>query len=171
MWLGSWVLACTAPQDTAQEEDTAVELESYACELGVPDADRDFQPLTADTPLELVLGFQGFLFVELMVRTEAEPPEQCEALMSLAADGRDPTGVSQPVTGFTTAGGVSTSEPLLLFLPDADVGGWTGRYADIAVKIVDAERECLVMGAGYLVDDDPCLHTGSEPICYEDTGL
>ena len=171
MWLGSWLLACTAPEDTAVEQDTAVELESYACELGVPDADRNFTPLTEDTPLELVLGFQGFLFVELMVRTEVTPPEHSEALMSLAADGRDPTGVSQPVTGFTTDAGTSTTEPLLLFLPDSDVGGWTGRYADVAVKIVDAERECLVLGAGYLVDEDPCLHTGGEPICYEDTGL
>ena len=61
------------------------------------------------------------------------------------------------------------SEEVLLFLPDGSVGLYEGRQADIAVRLNGKDWTCVAQDHGVLVDDDPCIHTGDDPIC--DTGL
>jgi hypothetical protein len=147
-----WLLSCGEPDDTGLDE--------VDCTLGQLDLDETFHPLNGED-LELVLGFQGFLFVRTAMKVDRE--ELAEASWSITLDG-EPIGGAQPAA---LSGGMS--EEILLFLPDGSVGLYEGREASIAVRLTGRDWTCLGQGTGVLVDEDDCIHTGEEPIC--DTGL
>ena len=148
------VLGCGEPEDTGDsptEED---------CALGQLDEDDLFQPLDGEA-LELVLGFQGFLFVRTAVQVDRE--ELVQASWSITLDQDTPIGGSQPAQLRS-----GLSEEILLFLPDGSVGLYEGRQASVAVRLEGRDWTCLGQGEGVLVDEDECIHTGDAPLC--DTG-
>ena len=150
------LLACPPPEpdDTGPVEGD--------CELGQLDSSNAFVPLDGQD-LELVLGFQGFLFVRTAMLRQGEGPEQTQAIWSLALEGEEPMGGTQ----LATFEGELTEE-ILLFLPDASIGLYEGRHAELAVRLEREGWTCLATGAGTLVDEDDCIHTQSGDC---DTGL
>jgi hypothetical protein len=155
---------CGAADPSAAEPDAAPAT-PIACELGQL-TDGAFTPLGPDTRAELVLGFQGFLFFELAVRTAAPAPSAMDAAISLALDDRDPVGASQldvPLTA--TADGHAVTDTVQVFLSSGDVGAYVGHTARIALRLDGGGRTCAAEGTVRLVDDDPCIHTGDRPIC------
>lgn len=149
-------------QDSAQEADKV----AFPCELGTWTAADGFVPFGDDAKLELQMGFQGFLLVAVHART-AEPAFSVgEATMSMQIEGADTLNGQQPGVSFQDG----VSEELLVFFTGNYLSYYEGRTANLAVRIEDATRSCLVQVAGTLVDEDPCIHTGADPICPGDTG-
>ena len=70
---------------------------------------------------------------------------------------------------FTTEGDARTSAEIQIRLLNED---GTGPYIDSAlaldVRATSGQRECLATATVTLKDDDPCLHTGEEPLCDDD---
>ena len=62
------------------------------------------------------------------------------------------------------------SEPINVFLPSATVSAYVGDRATLALRAQNGAAYCVTTAEVTLVDDDPCIHTGSEPICPDDTG-
>ncbi len=163
------LLACGAPTD---DTGTLSPDPTFDCEPGLLGVDDAFEPLAGLSDAELVLGFQGFLFVRFALARDAAGPEPLTVTLALEAEGSDPFSSVQPeVTWFDSGDGWRTDE-LLLFLPDANTAAWTDVEAAVALKAEHSDGHCTVTGQVRFVDDDPCIHTGEEPICPgDDTGV
>lgn len=160
---------CDAGSDDGESDKPKVPFE---CTLGFPGTEgTPFVEHTSGSKAELELGFQGFLFFTVRLRAES-PPAEVEAKFSAHLEGdAEPVGGSQPTVGFKTASSAGmVTDDILVFLPGGAVSAFVGRSAEVAVRVESAERTCLVTGTVKLVDDDPCIHTGDEPICPEGEG-
>lgn len=142
---------------------------TFECELVERGADGAWAPLGPDARAELVLGFQGFLFVEVYVRATGPAPRRVDVILSVTIEGDAPYGGSQPETALTpTADGAAVSEAIVVFFSSSSVGEYVDRTVEIAVKLEGDGASCTTTGRYLLVDDDPCIHTGDEPICPDD---
>ncbi|MDP2305681.1 MAG: hypothetical protein Q8P18_06610 [Pseudomonadota bacterium] len=160
MWIIE-LLACTGAGPAEPVSDA--EAEPFACELGVL-REGSFVPLAEAETVELHLGFQGFLLLALHARAE-DPPTEVDATVGVTVDGLDPYSVSQPRVAFTDG----VTDELLVFLTSNYASWYEGRTASLGLRLRSADRVCVTEGAAVLVDEDPCIHTGGEPVC-PDTG-
>ncbi len=145
----------------------------FACELGLIDADsKAFVAVTPGMRAELILGFQGFLFVEFLVRADEELlPASSTASFKVVIEGTLPTGATQPqVTVERVEQQKAITVPILLFLDGGDPSEFAGKEAEVTIRLEGPTTYCLVESKLLLVDDDPCVHTGEEPICPGDPG-
>lgn len=138
----------------------------FACEIGTWTGSGGFVPFGSDATFELQMGFQGFLLVAVNLRTEEEGFTLGNAVMSVKVEGADTISGAQPAVGVHDG----VSDTILIFFTANYLSYYVDRSADVAVRLEDATRFCVVPVTGTLVDEDPCIHTGSEPICPEDTG-
>ncbi len=162
------LLACGATTD-----DTGVVTAdpTFDCSLGLLDDEDVFEPLTGVADAELVLGFQGFLFVRFALRRDAAGPEPLTVVIALESEASDPFSSTQPEVTWREQDSAWRTDELLLFLPDANTAAWTDVGGDVALRADHPDGSCTVTGRVTLVDDDPCIHTGDEPICPgDDTG-
>jgi hypothetical protein len=170
--LGLLFLACGRGNPDTGIDTNGPERE-FACEIGFPDEDGTYVVAPDYGDAELVLGFQGFLFVRLLVRAEENSPSLVEVRMSMEVDGEPPFDSSQPGVEFKEQGdSTQVSEEILLFLPSNNVSQFKGKTARIVMRLdaaVNASR-CTTERYVMLADEDPCIHTGSEPLCPGDTG-
>lgn len=146
---------------------------AFACELGLVGADgKTFTPITPGIRAELILGFQGFLFVEFVVRADEKLlPPSTSASFKVVIDGALPTGATQPkVTVERVEQQQAVTVPILLFLDGGDPSEFAGKEAEVTVRLEGPTTFCLVESKLLLVDDDPCVHTGDKPICPGDPG-
>lgn len=156
--------ACPAGDGDGDGEGDA-DKEDFACELGILDADAVFLPAGGDTRAELELGFQGFLFVEIFVRAEGDVPARVEASSRVTVEGEDPTGEKTPDVEMAAWDSGYLSDPVLLFFNSETPADLDGKTVEVVVKLENDSHACTATGAFLLVDDDPCIHTGEEPIC------
>jgi hypothetical protein len=154
VWRGSaaWIAllgACPPPPDPEAE---------FACALGAPDLAGETALLQPGDPVELVLGFQGFLFLTL--RVEADGPDGHYAVAArVHPNGLDPVDLS--LSGALIDG---DSSDLVVFLEAAQLETLTDRPAALAVRLEGEAGWCLATAEVLLVDDDPTLHDdGSGP--------
>jgi hypothetical protein len=150
----------TDPIDPAKTE--------FACELGTPDADGAFVPLGPGAQAELVLGFQGFLIITLLVRAQAPAPDLVDITMSVTLEGADPFGNSQLGTAIRSSADGLLTDQIVIFLESSSVSFYQDRTADLALRLEDATRTCTVTGTVLLVDSDRCIHTDEHIVCPED---
>jgi hypothetical protein len=142
--------------------------EQFECELGIIDESGDFIPASEQTRAELDLGFQGLLFVEVAVRATGDVPGLVDALVSVTVEDEDPEGSVTNGVPMNDQGEAYVSDPVLLFFNSSIPAELQDRVAEIVIKLEDPARECTTDGLLLLVDDDPCIHTGDEPICPDD---
>ncbi len=162
---------CT-PAKKETTERTTKPASTFACEVGFS-KDGDYIAAAVADPAELILGFQGFLFVEMRILAEESSPSPVLVRMSMEVDGSEPFGGSQPDVDLETQDdGSRVSEEVNLFLPSNDTGLYQGKTAQVVMRLEDetSGMSCTTEQIVTLVDDDPCIHTGGEPICPGDTG-
>ncbi len=150
------------------------DLEPFECQLLVANADGDLVSLDAGGDAELVLGFQGFLFFRLYAAgTDENIPDDVDVTMSVTVGDDDPFGGTQNGLDFEAADGdgVRTTEEILVFLSTSSVGDFVDRESVVTMRLRGDTHECLTSATVTLVDDDPCIHTGEEPICPGDEGF
>lgn len=163
--LGASACTSTGP-DTDSGSGPDADKTEVVCELGTWTASSGFAPLETDPTFELQMGFQGFLLIAVNVRTDEPGFAKGNAAMSVKVEGADTISGEQPAVTFHDG----VSDTILIFFTANYLSYYVGRGAEVAVRIEDATRYCVVPAVGTLVDEDPCIHTGAEPICPEDTG-
>ncbi len=139
------------------------------CELGTVDTDGMYSSLAENDSVELVLGFQGFLFIVIAAEVQLSSVETVEALVGIEPEAGDPFGTSQSVT-LTTSGTNSIAEDITLFLESSNIAEYTDTNATLSLRLSGETWFCVASMPIHLVDDDPCIHTGEEPICPGDGG-
>lgn len=166
--MAATLVAC-GPGDGTGDGD--VEKAEFDCELGSVNIDGVFEPYSEQNRAELYFGFQGFLFLEAQVRVQ-QTLSTCQVTASLMVEDEDPMGGAQPAVAFQhQEDGSMLSEDIVVFLPSSSASAWAGRTGTLSVRVEDASNRCVTSAEVLLVDDDPCIHSGDEPICPdEDTG-
>lgn len=162
MFVGSllWALACTDGEDTGAGVDVSTD---FACELGVP-TPVGWKPL--GDSLELEMGFQGFVLAQLQLKVADGAPSSFTATMLVEPEGADAVSGGQPLVAVN--GGLT--DPILVFFTSNYISYYEGRSARVAVRLTAGSASCAVEGRARLIDDDPCMHTGDEPVCPDDSG-
>jgi hypothetical protein len=165
LWL--LLLGCPPDGDTDEPSEESVE---YDCELGTVDDETGvYSPLASDQELELVLGFQGFLFVSLWVRQQDEAAPVCMVNAAVTPDDMGPMPTQQPID-FVHDGTGYISREVVLFLESATPSLYEGDSAQIDVRVTEPGRHCLASATVKLVDNDACIHSDEDPICPGDSG-
>lgn len=165
------VAACDTGGDDGGEP---VELEPFECELVMAGGEGELVSLEGGGDAEMVLGFQGFLFVELFAAASGEDvPDDVDVTMSVTVGSADPFGGTQNGVDFEAADGdgVRTTEQILVFFSGGSTGDYVGLEAIVTMRLRGDTHECLTTATVTLVDDDPCVHTGEEAICPGDDGF
>ncbi len=158
------LLAGCPPVD---DTDTGIEKAPFDCTLGALDADGVFVAYEESGEAELVLGFQGFLFLDARIAA-VDAPAVVTVVASVDVGDGEPSGVTQPEVPFHATADGALSGEVLLFLPSGDVAAYTDRAATITARVEDASQRCVTQVEVTLVDRDPCIHTDDAPICPEE---
>lgn len=138
----------------------------FACELGEIDEDGVFISFDEDDRAELVLGFQGFLFLQTHVTSDQlTASDTAMATTSIYLDSGETGGGTQADVGVSAE---AMTEEILMFLPTANIALYNGQEAELAVRLEVGDRFCVTTSKVILADDDPCIHTDDEPICPDD---
>jgi len=144
----------------------------FPCSLGIVDLEEGYRDMADGERLELVLGFQGFLFVRTWLHTPVEPGAHCEGIASLEIDGLDPMQTTIPLIPFSAQDDGWRSDEMPLFLASDSVGTYANKEATLAFRLQDGKDACVLQQPVILVDDDPCIHTDGDPVCPDDdTGM
>ena len=133
------------------DTDLDPDLVPFECHLGTVDANGAHVVLAPGDPVELVLGFQGFLYVELLVGSP-DAPDQANATMSITVEGADTSSGEQAQVRFHEGAEGAVSDKILLFLTSGTVDSYEGRAARVAVKLEGETKGCIVAEDVLLVD-------------------
>lgn len=156
------LLAAGCASDVVDDPDEPI---PFHCELGLPGEGGALQPLPEGGPVELQIGFQGFLLIELQLRATGDVPATGRLAVSVRAEDRQPVGMLRNRVELKKQGDGYSTGPIVVFLTPAQIGMWKSREAGLAAKIEGEGRKCVAVASGVLVDEDPCIHTGDKPIC------
>ncbi len=155
------LLGCPGTDD---DDDTT----PFDCSLGVWNEDGSWEDLDG-ADVELIFGFQGFLWISVQVEADAGGPDFANILFSAEVGDDDPFGGSVPNVPFTAQDGARRSDEVQVRL-DNDEGPepFIGETLHLAIRGRAGARECTAEADMTLRDDDPCLHTDDEPVCPDD---
>ncbi|MFZ5480938.1 MAG: hypothetical protein ACOZNI_29525 [Myxococcota bacterium] len=160
------LLAALACVDPTPDGLPPAEKTAFSCELGT-DGPDGFATLDALGTLELHMGFQGFLLFVVRARALEEAPALVDATVAATFDGEDRTSVVQPRVPFEDG---AVTDEILVFITANWLSYYVGREAEVSLRAESEGAYCTATGTATMVDEDPCVHTGDEPLCPEDTG-
>lgn len=169
----SMALVACEPVEQAPEADAIGDASpsEMSCEIGQIGDGAAFVPASERDTAELQLGFQGFLFIALRVATlDPQAPPLARVSVSFEAEGDEPVGISLGQIAMTRAGELAVSSELVIILSPTIVSHFAGRTAVVTMRVEGSGRRCVTSATLRLVDDDPCIHTGEDPICPGDEG-
>ena len=148
-------------------------VQELECTMGYPDLDARFTTFSQGDDAEIVLGFQGFVFTRLLLQVPAKHKKlpKFDVDLSIGVENDEPFGGTQLGVDFerdeTTNEWVS--EEMYLYLSPAIVDQFKDRDAVITLNLHGPNHYCTATMPVYLVDSDPCIHTGGISfLCPED---
>ena len=159
---------CASEASSADEPDKPKL--PFTCTLGLPGSERGFHALGPSSEGELMMGFQGFLVVEMRILADAEAPAEGRARVAITVDGEAPFQSIPDRLHFSEApadmgAGFSQTDIFPLRLESGQIGAFRDRMATISIRVESDERFCVDQGPLRFVDHDKCLHTGETPVC------
>lgn len=165
---------CPEDPDDAPADAAA---DGAACDLAVSlgtggHGDR-FVPLADDDVAEVIVGYQGFIFIQTILKIEAIPAGQVLAPFTIHLEGHDPYGDNKRVDLTDGGDGAVYSAPLSLYFNDFPLPDVVGKRCQVAVT-VDRQGCTGHFSADLdLRNDDPCIHFVDDPEqtgCYDADG-
>jgi hypothetical protein len=138
-----------------------------AVTLGVGGRGESFVPLEDGDVAEVIVGYQGFIFLQVILEVEGLASGQVLAPFTITLDGREPYGDNKRVDLEDGGDGAAYSAPLSLYFNDFPLPDVVGKGCRLAVTV---DRQGCTGSFGVdlqLRDEDPCIHTVDDP---EQTG-
>lgn len=131
-----------------------------------------FTPFAENQDAELVLGFQGFLFIASTLRVEGSETQSAGVVFTISVDGEDTFTSNSGQTALETGGdGYFYSEEVRAFFNELPLATLVGKAATIQVGVTIDDCVATTSATVHLVDNDACIDTGSpEPAC-PDAGI
>ncbi len=163
-WAAALCCALLMGCPTADDDDDR----PFGCQIGVWHEDGAWEPADG-APVELIFGFQGFLWISTQLRSDLDGPDVANLRFSASIDDGAPFGGSQPNVALVEDGDARYSDEVQIRLsndegPEPFIGG----VMALALRGTSGLRECTAEATVTLQDEDPCIHTDDEPICDDD---
>lgn len=142
--------------------------------LGVGGRGPDFVPLEDGDVAEVIVGYQGFIFLQTILKVEGLGTGQVLAPFTISLDGHEPYGDNKRVDLVDEGDGAAYSAPLSLYFNDFPLSDVVGKSCQLAVTV---DRQGCMGSFGVdlqLRDEDPCIHTVDDPEhtgCGPDAGV
>ena len=138
----------------------------HTCLLGITSTTSgEFTPMTMDNDAELVLGFQGFLFVVVHVQTDAPGGGRVDVKSRVTVETDEPFGAVQKAVPVKPGDPMSITDDVQVFLDSSNISTYEDRTAEIALRLDGDGWYCTATASIHFVNEDPCIHTGDKPIC------
>lgn len=131
--------------------------------LGVGGRGANFVPLEDGDVAEVIVGYQGFIFLQIILRAEGLPPGQVLAPFTISLDGHEPYGDDKRVDVADGGDGAVYSAPLSIYLNDFPLPDIVGRTCRLAVSVYQQGCRAQFGVDLELRDEDPCIHTVDDP--------
>jgi len=163
--LAALIVASCGPPGEGSGDGGPGDRVEVACDLGTTVPEGTFQPLEDAERVELVLGFQGFLFVVVSAQAEWPAGAPVEVSTSLTLEGGEPFGGTQRASMRAAGSEVSVTEDINVFFASSNIAEYRDRDAVVGLRLTGATWYCVTTASVRLVDDDPCIHTGETPVC------
>jgi len=134
-----------------------------AVALGVGGRGADFDRLEDGDVAEVIVGYQGFIFLQVILEVRGIAAGQVLAPFTISLDGHEPYGDNKRVDLADEGGGAAYSAPLSLYFNDFPLPDVVGKNCRVDVT-VDAQGCTGHFGVDLeLRDEDPCIHTVDDP--------
>lgn len=131
--------------------------------LGTGGPAERFVPFAADDVAEIIVGYQGFIFIQTILAIEPVPAGQVIAPFTLVMDGREPFGETKRVDLAAGGDGSAYSPPLTLYFNDFPLPEIVGQRVRVDVQIDRDGCSGRFATDLELRDDDPCIHVVDDP--------
>lgn len=146
----------------ATETETPAEVVSPAatriCAIGNLVSD-EFQPWPDHSHAELVVGYQGYLFVHVRVADGAGEMLKPNVRMTAECDGLEPSVTTRWRADMSpTSDGGTVSELIELWLYPALRDAFIGKSGRLTVELAERGVLCLAEVKVKYVDDELCMH-------------
>ena len=131
--------------------------------LGVGGRGSDFVPLHDGDVGEVIVGYQGFIFIQTILRIEGVTDGQVLAPFMVELEGHEPYADNKRVEMIDGGDGAGYSAPLSLYFNDFPLPDVVGSQCRLSVTVT---RQGCSGGVGVdliLRDEDPCIHTVDDP--------
>lgn len=139
---------------------------TIACAFGRRTLDDRFVPLGDGAELELVMGFQGFLLVEVAVSVPGDAPGRGTAKLALTVTDQPQNALVQPEVCFTAlAAGGWVSDRLVILLNPPVTSQYVDRDAVLSARLELPAGDCVGTTSLRLVDRNPCPQANPEAAC------
>jgi hypothetical protein len=131
--------------------------------LGTGGPAERFVPFSAHDVAEVIVGYQGFIFIQTILAIEPVPAGQVIAPFTLVMDGREPFGETKRVDLTDGDDGSAYSPPLTLYFNDFPLPELVGQRLRVDVQIDRDGCSGRFATELELRDDNPCIHVVDDP--------
>ncbi len=124
-------------------------------------------PITPLDPAEIVLGWQGFLWVDVRAHGQTDTPATARALVQITAEGEGPSqNVWNNLPFLPQPDGAFLSRVMDVRLDNTrDASFYAGKVATIAARFTGETHQCVAEAEVTLRDDSTCFDNGQEIEC------
>lgn len=166
--LGAFLPGCPSlPTDSDVVTDATV----YELTVGTPLRDGGFAPLTESNPLELHLGFRGFIYARIVFAARGDVPDTTSGRAVFHIEGNEPVTQSlNNVTFVRRVGDVRYSSPVLLFANDVVLSSIQHRRYTLEVTLRDSRHRATARASGTVFHDTNCIDDGNGACLPRDGG-
>lgn len=146
---------------------------SYPLELYTTNEDGGLTPMGDDTPLELRVGFQGFVFGRVALELPASAPPLESARLSLRIEGEPATRQNISYLEYQRACpdcATQRTPPFLIFANDVAPRAVTGRRYQLEADLFDARGHASARVSGTIRWDPSCIERADGSCATADAG-
>lgn len=142
-------------------------LDAGPCEmtarLGVGGRGAEFVPLGDGDVGEVIVGYQGFIFIQAILELTGAPAGQVLAPFTISLEGHDPYADNKRVDVTEGGEGAVYSAPLSIYFNDFPLPDVVGKACDVRVSVAHGDCQASDDVRLTLRDEDPCIHTVDDP--------
>jgi hypothetical protein len=131
--------------------------------LGVGGRGAEFVPLEDGDAGEVIVGYQGFIFIQTILELSGAPAGQVLAPFTISLEGHDPYADNKRVDVTDGGDGAVYSAPLSIYFNDFPLPDVVGKECTLRVSITQGDCRAADDVSLSLRDEDPCIHTVDDP--------
>ena len=146
----------TPPADAgaAEEEEPC----TMVATLGHESAGADFVPYADGDDAEIVLGYQGFRFIQVVLRTEGIEAARVLVTFTVEVAGQAPYPQVSWLDVTPADDGIPYSSVFLVYFNDIPYAEILDRDCNLGVSVSNRRCPDATSVRVHLVDEDPCIH-------------
>ncbi|MFO0568518.1 MAG: hypothetical protein U0263_22845 [Polyangiaceae bacterium] len=150
-------LACSNDDPAQSQPADAGPSCTFTLTWGHRDSGGAFVPFTDGDDAEITLGFQGFRYIQSVLRLENVQATSASHSARIVVEGQDPYSLSDTPVKVHDEGGALYSDEVLVFFNDLPIADIVGKNAQITLTAKAAKCVGTTKTQVTLRDDESCV--------------